>query len=183
MNEFEICILAGGKSSRMGEDKGLMSLFGKPMISYVITELSKLGLPMTISSNNPAYKRFDLPVVNDTLKDIGPLGGIHSALSRTKSKKVIIVSCDVPYVTAELISDMMKDSEGFEVVLPSFDGQIHPLIGIYDSTILPHIQKQAELGNLKITLAIESLKLKLKDANDYEKINFKNLNSKSDIHA
>ena len=58
-------ILAGGKSSRMGEDKGLVLLNGKPMIQYVIEALKEVVSDIIIISNNASYNKFRVPVYSD----------------------------------------------------------------------------------------------------------------------
>ena len=74
-------ILAGGKSSRMGEDKGLLLLNNIPMIQYIINVFDTLKIPVMIIANNDNYKQFHLPVYTDIVKDKGPAGGILSALT------------------------------------------------------------------------------------------------------
>jgi len=181
MADFEIFILAGGKSSRMGEDKGLMSLFGKPMIKYVLEEVQKLEAKVSIISNNPSYKKFGFEVYKDIIKDVGPLGGIHSALSRSEKPKVVILSCDTPYVTSELIQELLKHSEDAKIVIPAFEEQLHPLIGVYHIEALKHFEKEINESNFKIIEAIKGYDNLVIDANNFDKIVFKNLNSKADV--
>ena len=100
--KYTAIILAGGKSSRMGSDKGLVLLNGKPMISYIIEILKKMQIPIIIISNNENYKQFGLPVFADIIKEKGPLGGIYTGLKNSKTESNIIVSCDVPFYQIEL---------------------------------------------------------------------------------
>ncbi len=181
MADFEIFILAGGKSSRMGEDKGLMSLFGKPMIQYVLEEVKKLDVAISIISNNSAYKKFNFPVYKDIIKDVGPLGGIHSALSRSEKPKIVILSCDTPYVTIELIEKLLNHSDEAKIIIPAFEEQLHPLIGIYHQEALSHIEAEINNSTFKIIEAIKKYDNLVIDANNFDKIVFKNLNSKADV--
>ncbi len=79
-------ILAGGKSSRMGEDKGLVLLNGKPMIQYVIEALKGVVSDIIIISNNASYNKFGIPVYPDIIKDKGPVGGIFTGLHHSKTQ-------------------------------------------------------------------------------------------------
>ena len=83
MNAITGVILAGGKSSRMGFDKGLAILNGKPMIQYVIDVFEKLGLDIIIISNSPGYETFGYPIYNDLIPEKGPVGGIYTCLLYT----------------------------------------------------------------------------------------------------
>ena len=76
--ETTLIILAGGKSSRMGFDKGLLKVKDKYIIQDLIDELSNNFTNTLISANNKEYEMFKLPIISDKIKDIGPIGGIVS---------------------------------------------------------------------------------------------------------
>lgn len=181
MDQLSIIILAGGKSSRMGEDKGLMSLFGKPMISYVIDRARELTSNIIIVSNNPDYNKFELPVIEDIHPNKGPLGGIYSGLKASKSNINIILSCDIPYIKSGLIKYLLYQSEGYDVTVPLHDERVHPLIGVYTKDCLPVIERNITLGKLKVTDSFKGLNINIIEANEFDEIEFKNLNSKQDI--
>ena len=91
MKKIEAFILAGGKSSRMGADKGLIDLDGSPMIQSTIDVLELLDIPVNIIANNGAYIKLGQPIYEDILQDKGPLGGIYTALAKAKTDRVIIL--------------------------------------------------------------------------------------------
>ena len=97
-------ILAGGKSSRMGTDKGLLELNGKPLIQYAIDTLKSIGLEIIIISNNSDYEQFGFPVYPDIIPDKGPIGGVYTALSYSSTEKNLIVSCDTPFLSKKLLN-------------------------------------------------------------------------------
>ncbi|MEX1000689.1 MAG: molybdenum cofactor guanylyltransferase [Crocinitomicaceae bacterium] len=181
MSSIGAIILAGGKSSRMGEDKGLMSLFGKPMIAYVIDEVMKITTSIKIIANHPQYKSFGFPVYPDFFKDKGPLGGIHAGLKVSEHEKNILVSCDLPYLQHSLLKHLIFHSEGFDVTVPVQQEQIHPLIGVYQKTGLPMIEEQIKTSDLKVSNLLKKLNVNLIDTKEFDPINFKNVNSKKDI--
>ena len=81
-------ILAGGKSSRMKEDKGLVSFNGKMLVEHVIESIKKITGKIIIITANPAYKQFGYPCLEDEMKDKGPAGrNLHRACSFFHSKK------------------------------------------------------------------------------------------------
>ncbi|HPG34509.1 MAG TPA: molybdenum cofactor guanylyltransferase, partial [Lentimicrobium sp.] len=68
-------VLAGGKSTRMGTDKGLMIFQGKPLVMYSIDLLSMFCGRILISSNNPEYAKFGYEIIADELPGAGPMAG------------------------------------------------------------------------------------------------------------
>ena len=73
-------ILAGGKSSRMGQDKGLLMLNGRTFMSHIIEALEPVVSDIIIVSNNSDYDIYKLKRVADILKDSGPLAGLYTGL-------------------------------------------------------------------------------------------------------
>ena len=145
-------ILAGGKSSRMGTDKGLLLFEGKPMIQYVIEQMQPIFDKLVIVSNNPEYAKFGLEVIPDLIKDIGPAGGIYTALNHSNTKLNFMVSCDMPFVTAAAIEFIITNTYESQIVLLENQGKIEPLFGIYSK----------ECEGLWLQL-IEQEKIKLQD--------------------
>ena len=174
-------ILAGGKSSRMGQDKGLMLLNGKPMVQHVIEAIQPLVGEVIIIANQEGYANFGFPVYEDIIKDQGPLAGICTGLQFSKTQKNLIVSCDVPFIHEELLSLLIKNSEGVDVAIPEKDGKTHQLIGVYDQSCLDVFMQELSRGQRKIKLAIEQLNYKVIDASHIDKKVFNNINTKDDI--
>lgn len=174
-------ILAGGKSSRMGQDKGLMDLDGKPMIQHIISTVSKLTTNILIVANNLDYQKFGLPVFEDHVKDKGPLGGFVTGLSASNTDLNWIISCDTPYVSVDLLSTLMSNLKNVDAVVPTKDDKLHPLIAAYHKATLPHFEKELELNHLKMMTVISQIHVLFMNANQFDVINFKNLNSKEDI--
>lgn len=130
-NSINAYILAGGKSSRMGRDKGLMLFKGRPLIQYVIEQLEPTVKRVVLVANNPAYKDFGLEVIEDTIRGIGPAGGIYTALKHTDASPNFIVSCDMPFITTAAIEFIIRSSFQSQITLPVHHQRIEPLCGIY----------------------------------------------------
>jgi molybdopterin-guanine dinucleotide biosynthesis protein A len=97
-------ILAGGKSVRMGTDKGLVDFKGKPMIKHLIEIVQPLFSDVIIISNNEAYQKFGLPVLKDRIKDLGPIGGLLTGLKYTNTDWNFFIACDLPFVQTKVIN-------------------------------------------------------------------------------
>jgi len=176
-------ILAGGKSSRMGEDKGLMIFNEKPMIQHIIDVAKPLVDETIIISNNTAYEQFNCPVFEDLIKDKGPLAGIYTGLMHSKTAKNLILSCDVPFVNEPLLKTLIANCKDVDVVIPKKDNRTHQLIGVYDKSCASSFKTAINNNELKIKLAIEKLNLKIIKFDEMNSKIFNNINAKNDITA
>src|ERR1700733_13460686 len=93
----EICILAGGLSRRMGKDKARLRLGQRTMLALIRAQARATGLPVRV-------------IRRDAVPRCGPLGGIVAALKTTRVEAVLFLACDMPFVTAELLEWVLKQS-------------------------------------------------------------------------
>lgn len=177
-------ILAGGKSSRMGTDKGLILFEGKAMIQYVIEQMQPLFSNLVIVSNNPEYEKFGLEVIPDLIKNIGPAGGIYTALSHSDTKLNFIVSCDMPFITQETIAYIFKYTDESQIILLEHQGIIGPLFGIYSKDCEKIWLECIQQKTYKLREMISNFKLKtipIENNKIFKESFFKNINTKDDF--
>lgn len=148
-------ILAGGKSSRMKTDKGLLDLGGKKMIQWVIDAIMSFVDDIIIISNVDKYNEFGFPVQGDIILGSGPMGGIYTALTMSKTKKNLIVSCDMPFLTSEIITKLINDPNNAEVTIPVHAEEPEPLCAVYDTLCKIRFEELLKSGEWKL---IDSLK-------------------------
>jgi molybdopterin-guanine dinucleotide biosynthesis protein A len=179
-------ILAGGKSSRMGTDKGLQVLCGKPLISYVIDALSGLCSDILISTSSNEYKSFGYKVIADEFPGIGPMGGIYSALRQSSTENNLVISCDLPFISGDLMAHILKNSAGCQVAVP-WQGNQHyePLCGFYNKSVLDSMIDFIQKGNFKLPDLFKEISINRLIINEnqcfYSKNLFFNVNSKHDL--
>lgn len=172
-------ILAGGKSSRMGQDKGLMDLDGKPMIQHVLDAVGEVADDIIIVSHQEEYQQFGYPVFEDEMKDCGPLAGMVVGLKNVQREEALVVSCDVPYITSELLKKLLT-APG-DAVLVRSGGQVEPLIARYGVHCAPIFETALKDGVRKVTEAFQYIEVGYVDIDDDE-LNFvRNLNSPQDL--
>ena len=141
-DEIAGIILAGGKSLRYGQDKAFISLNGKFLIDKVISVMKQVFQDVIIIANEPKkYSGFGLPVYEDIIKGIGPIGGILTGITYIQKPAGFFVACDMPFLNPELIAYMVKIRNGFDVVIPKIGKNIEPLHAIYTKNCLPHIKE------------------------------------------
>jgi molybdopterin-guanine dinucleotide biosynthesis protein A len=124
-------VLAGGKSSRMGQDKGLMLFHGKAMVTRVMEQLQPCVDELLIVANTPAYGQFGYPVVADLAEAAGPVGGIYTGLTHTSTELNFFVSCDTPFIITEAIRKVIAEAGDAAVATATLEGRIQPLFGLY----------------------------------------------------
>jgi len=130
-------ILAGGKSERMGTDKGLLLFKGKPFISHIYEALKPIvGENIVVVSSNEAYDKLRYNRIEDLIADKGPVGGLYTALKQSKTKLNLVLSVDVPMVTTELLEWLLKnhDESYLMTQVKSLD-KASPLIAVYDRAL------------------------------------------------
>lgn len=154
-------ILAGGKSSRMKEDKGLVYFRGKMLVEYVIEAAGKAADHIMIITANPAYGQFGIPCFEDERKDKGPLGGILTGLDHSSTSKNLLLGCDMPFLTEKILTELIIHCGDEDVLLTEHLGKAEPLCSIYDRSSIPHIRSLIEQDQLKITDAIAGLKTRV----------------------
>ncbi len=194
-------ILCGGKSSRMGRDKGSMIIQNKPMIKHILSTLNHQINEVIIVLNdesriakygefiNPQDYSFKLIFVEDEVKNKGPLPGIMTGLRKINSEHALILPCDSPYVTPNYINTIFGElDENYQAIVPYHDPEnklktSEPLHSIYSRNIIPEIEKLISEDVLHIKGLIEKIDAKfiLIDNKKIEKKEFRNLNRPEDV--
>ncbi|NOX18383.1 MAG: molybdenum cofactor guanylyltransferase [Chlorobi bacterium] len=130
-------ILAGGKSVRMGENKSLLKLNGKTAIGRTVDLMKSVFENVLIITNTPEeYSFLDLPKFKDIYEYKGPLAGIHSGLTHSKTERNFIISCDIPLMKAEMIRYIVDFKTEKPITVCRADGFIQQLAGRYSKSVL-----------------------------------------------
>lgn len=179
-------ILAGGKSSRMGMEKGLAILNEKRLIDYLIATLTSAGLKINISSNTHLYDFFGFPVYEDIIKEKGPMGGIYTALTHAQSDAILVLSCDIPFINKELINHLISYLPlESDCLVPTQQNNSEPLCAIYSKKCISTFLDLLNKGELSIRKSLEVLNtkfIKIDDLSFYKNNLLMNLNSKDEIY-
>jgi molybdopterin-guanine dinucleotide biosynthesis protein A len=157
-------IQAGGRSSRMGEDKAWLSLDGRPMIERVLAAAqAAAGLAIVINAASPeaeAYRRlaaqWGARLLHDLHERRGPLGGIHTALVHcAEGEAALILACDLPFLTPELLAILRRfhQEARSDLTLPTDQaGRLQPLAAIYAASCRAPIAHMLAENQLKVDL-------------------------------
>ncbi len=154
-------ILAGGKSSRMGEDKGFLKLNGKTFMSSIIAALKPIVGEIIIVSNNSEYDVFNLKRVADSMEDSGPLAGLYSGLLHSETENNIVLSCDVPLISTSVLKKLLEGAPSeAEVIQFESEGKTMPLVAMYKKKCRHHFLKLLQTNERRLRFAIDQLDVK-----------------------
>jgi molybdenum cofactor guanylyltransferase len=150
-------VLAGGASVRMGRDKALLEIGGRPLISLALDKLRALGLEPRIAGSRPDLATF-APVILDNFPQCGPLGGIEAALAASEAERHLFLPVDLPALPIEFLTWMARRAEasGTAATLPLLAGRPQPLCAVYSRRLLPGLRAALSAGQYKVMDAIEA---------------------------
>jgi molybdopterin-guanine dinucleotide biosynthesis protein A len=187
-------VLAGGKSSRMGQDKALLPLVegGRPMLAMILDRLAEFSDDlMIVATDGDRYRDLGPRIVPDRKQGIGTLGGIHAALYQARHEHCLIVACDMPFLSRQLLSRMAQEPRDYDVLAPVIPGEsrqrgdglvYQTLHAIYSKQCIRPIEEQIARGNRQVIGFFADVRLRTLDLaeiqrNDPELRSFFNANT------
>ena len=158
---LSVGVLAGGKSSRMGQNKALLQMESRRFIDRICEELSGFSEVLISDAKKGTYEDLGLKVVYDEHADIGPLEGIYQILSNAKEDYVFICAADMPFIKKELVEYMAEFiSSDYDCYCLVDEDHIHPLCAIYSKKMLDTVREQIESGNYRILQVLRKVRIK-----------------------
>ena len=179
-------ILAGGRGQRMGGvDKGLQMLHGKPLVAHVLERLQPQVSRVVINANRNTgqYEKFGHPVIADLVTDyVGPLAGLHAALSAATTDLVLTVPCDSPYLPHDLASRLLAaiNIGATQIAVASVDAQTQPVFCLARQHVVASLADYLAAGGRKMNDWQSSLQVRYVDFGDQAEA-FRNINSATDL--
>ena len=180
-------ILAGGRAKRMsGQDKGLLTVNGQPMIKLIIEQFAPQVDSLIINANRNIehYKKYDYPVIsdNDASEFHGPLAGMLSALKTAKTEYVLSIPCDSPFIPDNLsqwlLAALIENDTDISVV---HDGKrLQPVFALIKTELTGSLQNYINNGDRKIDLWYQQHKTVFVDFSEYSDISL-NINTPDEL--
>jgi molybdopterin-guanine dinucleotide biosynthesis protein A len=152
-------VLAGGRSSRMGQDKALLKLGNSTLLELVAAEVKAATGSVTVIGPPERYAFLGLTVREDLIADCGPLAAVYTVLKTTRADWNLIVACDMPSVTAGFLSSLLDAAEAANAtaLVPETPHGLHPLCAVYHRRALADIESLIAAGSLKMHNALNYL--------------------------
>lgn len=145
-------ILAGGASTRMGGyDKFLLPMGEKRILDHIVERLSPQVDALVLNTNTTDIST-ELAILPDRGNSMGPLSGLYTVLRYAKDNgysKIVSVASDTPFIPHDLVVRFMEQPDNRLVVAKS-DDRLHPIIGLWDVTLLQDVKRALERPQLKV---------------------------------
>ncbi|MEK6650851.1 MAG: molybdenum cofactor guanylyltransferase [Bacteroidota bacterium] len=156
--DVEGFILSGGSSSRMGTPKGSLLVGGAPIIARVARVLSGILARISVVTDRPEEVDFlGLPTIPDIRKGCGPMGGLHAALLVAHTPSVMLISCDLPFVSDRLLLILLERHGRAPATVPRADSEVHPLCAVYDRSLTAAVEHHLGAQRLSMRKFLEEV--------------------------
>jgi molybdopterin-guanine dinucleotide biosynthesis protein A len=180
-------VLAGGRSSRLGQDKAFLRINGQFLIERILEKLAQLSDEVIVVANDiEKYEQFEAVVVGDVFPGKGALGGIYSGLRAATKDRSLVVACDMPFLNLSLLQYMQGLAPRYDVVIPRLGRLTEAVHAVYSRNCLPFIEKQLQAGDLRIVSFFPQVRVRYVDDDemdifDPKHLSFFNINSQADL--
>jgi molybdopterin-guanine dinucleotide biosynthesis protein MobB len=187
-DRVSLALLAGGLSTRLGEDKAFVSFQGGTLLEWMRDRFAGLFADVFVVTREPSrFQDLGLPVVNDALSEVGSAVGIYSAVLAAPTERVICLACDTPFVTPRFLRVLAAKSAGFDVFVPRHGEYLQPLCAVYGKATLEGYRQFITSGGRRIFDIYPDLNTGYLDLNDGSygdpEALFMNINTPAELEA
>ena len=159
-------ILAGGRARRLGGvDKASLTVGRARIIDRQLAALAAVADDIRIVGHDPQrYAGLGLRVIPDAIPDAGPLGGLYTALLDAAHDRVLVIACDLPFVSAALLARLIEESRmaaDADAVVPRSRRGLEPLCALYRTRCAPAIRDRIERGALQAAGVVDAVRARI----------------------
>jgi molybdopterin-guanine dinucleotide biosynthesis protein A len=160
-------ILCGGLGRRMGgADKSQLVVAGRSFIDLQLAVLRPLTSDVMLVDRDDQRAVADgVRLVTDRVRESGALGGLFTALDAAEHDRVIVLACDMPFVTTEFLEYLIERATADAVVPVDARGR-HPICGVFHRRIAPALKLLIASGRLRVEAALATLDVREIGADD-----------------
>ena len=184
-------ILAGGKSSRMGFDKQYIKLNGVLLIERQMQMLQNIFSEIVVVSNKPElYQDYNCILVEDQLRNFGPMGGIHAGLMAAKNQFSYFIACDMPHINEDYIMHMLniiKEGPDNQAIITRFGQWLEPFNAFYSKSAISVFEQAYHEKTKKISKILEKAQVRYIEEAEARSYSpdwsmFANINTQQDLN-
>jgi len=145
--------LAGGLSTRYGQNKAFLRINGVRLIDHIAEQMKSIFTRVILVTNQKSdFQYLRLPLLEDLVKGLGPIGGIYTGLSAISEQAGFFVACDMPLLHQGLIRYMVDGIDDYEAVVPSVGKWVEPMHALYAKSCLPIIKALIDVNRYQVRL-------------------------------
>jgi len=155
-------ILVGGQSSRMGRDKAMLPIYGKPMAEMLAERFARAGFAVTLSVDRAGRFPLDgIPELADAFPGQGPLNGLYGAFTQTAEEQVLLMGTDIPGAVPALAEHLERlRGEHDACIIRRENGTVETLFGVYSRSCLPAVTECLQEGRRAVRAALDRLRVR-----------------------
>jgi molybdenum cofactor guanylyltransferase len=156
---FTAALLAGGQARRLGGiDKSALIVGSGSIFARQLRLLRGLTPHLLIVTNDRSrVQGADIPVAVDRIAGAGALGGLYTALTEATTEQVLVIGCDMPFVTASFLWHLVERGRSVEAAVPRDQHGLHPLCASYARRTAAHFYERIRSGDLRVAQALQDL--------------------------
>jgi molybdopterin-guanine dinucleotide biosynthesis protein A len=156
-------VLAGGRATRFGgRDKSALILGGQTLLARQIDELAALSDDILIVGGHHQPRGAGVRFVPDRVAEAGPLGGLDAAFEAARHDVLILVACDMPFISGALLAHLVRLAGEADIVIPRSERGYHPLCAVYTRACRPAITRRlASRLNLRMTGLLDEVRVRV----------------------
>jgi molybdopterin-guanine dinucleotide biosynthesis protein A len=157
-------ILAGGRATRFGgADKASLPVGRARIIDRQLAVLRAVADDVCIVANDPGrYADLGVRVIPDAVAGAGPLGGLYTALLDARHEWMLVIACDLPFVTAALLERLVTErGQEIDAVVPRSARGLEPLCGIYATRCAEVARQRIERGDLQVAGLLDGVRTRV----------------------
>lgn len=179
-------LLAGGKSRRMGRDKAQLPLGGPPMAAVVYARLAEVFPRILVVGREQALPGAES--MPDRHPGRGPLEGLATGLEALEAPQVLLVACDMPFLSVPLLRYLAAQPLEGDALLPVSERGPEPLLAVYSRRMRPRLRAFLESGEGRVMaflaqLRVQEVPFAVVQRHDPSGASFRNLNRPEDYRA
>lgn len=170
----------------MGQPKALLPFDGEPLVIHIVSALGRLfDEVIVVAAPGQELPSMTATVVRDEVPHQGPVGGICYGLRAARGDVCFVASCDSAFLNPRLISHLVSEAPGFDVVVPRWEGRLQPVHAAYRRGVLPLLEAQLARGELRPAALFDTVRTRTLDEGeirrfDPEGASFFNMNTPED---
>lgn len=163
-------ILAGGRARRFGgRDKSTLVVGGRPILNRLLAELPAVADDiMIITGDRDLTIPPGVRAVPDRVPDCGPLGGLDAALAAARHDVLVLVACDMPFVSAPLLAHLAALTASADAVVPRTERGYHPLCAAYTRACAPAAAARLAARELRMVDFLTDVRVRVVTAFELE---------------
>lgn len=157
-------ILCGGRSTRMGQDKGSLALGDETLLQRAVRVVREVADNVIVVARAGQGAPAGVRVVHDPVEDLGPLAGIAAGLAASHTELNIVIACDMPLIRPEVLRRLLDLCGDADICVPVVGGRASPLCAVYRGDVAAAANELLASGERRVMALLDRVDTRRVDA-------------------